>query len=107
MTASFLSNIDLFAPSVKFTFKEKRRHGTALGGCCTLTTLLVISYYTVSSLVRIAQNPHYSVNYTKKYQYVSPEGPTFESISNTTFPAVSLSFRLPPENRTENPWDYI
>ena len=66
MTTSVLRNIDVFAPSVEFTFKEKRRHGTALGGCCTLTVLLVMTYYIVSCLVRIAQMPHFAVNFVQK-----------------------------------------
>ena len=24
-----------------------------------------------------------------------------------TFPAVTISFRLPPKNKTDDPWDYI
>jgi hypothetical protein len=60
---SVLANIDLFAPSVEFTFKEQRRHGTPLGGCCTLTSILVIVYYTVSCCARIAQMDHISINY--------------------------------------------
>ena len=63
---SFLSNLDLFAPSVEFTFKEKRRHGTALGGCCTLTALLTVTYCTVSIFVRTFQMDHYKVNYINR-----------------------------------------
>ena len=55
-----LSNIDLFAPSVEFTFKEKRRHGTAIGGCCSLVATFIVAFYTVSSLSRIIQLEHYT-----------------------------------------------
>ena len=54
-----LSNIDIFAASVEFTFKEKRRHGTALGGCCSVVSIFLIAFYSVSCLAQIIQHDHY------------------------------------------------
>ena len=56
-----LAEYDAFAPSVEFTFKEKRRHGTPIGGCCTIAATFCIMYLSVSSLYRICHMSHYQI----------------------------------------------
>jgi hypothetical protein len=62
MFERILSDIDIFAPSVNFTFKEKHRHGTVLGGCCTLISFLIIIMYIMS----LSLNTGYVVSTSKK-----------------------------------------
>jgi len=57
MVENILSDIDIFAPSVNFTFKEKHRHGTAVGGCCTLFSIVFIVGYIMS----LSTNTGYTV----------------------------------------------
>ena len=65
-----LESIDIFAPSVEFTFKEKRHHGTALGGFFSFLTIFIISYYSASSIAEIFQSEHYTVAQSQKAQNV-------------------------------------
>jgi hypothetical protein len=62
MVENILSGIDIFAPSVNFTFKEKHRHGTVLGGCCTLSSFLFIGLYIMS----LSTNTGYTVNASER-----------------------------------------
>jgi len=101
-----LSNLDMFAPSVEFTFKEKRRHGTALGGCCSVLAVFIISFYTVTSLAHIILTDQYFGIESQKSQIVTRLTPKLKHQDKyTTFPAVDILFQTP--NETVDPWDYV
>ena len=102
MVDKILSEIDIFAPSVNFTFKEKHRHGTVLGGCCTLSSVLFIGLYILS----LGRNTHYEVTSDERSLRVPIQNsPTNNSM---TFPAITITFDLSKYSRhNKDPFAYI
>lgn len=60
-------HIDFIAPKIEFTYKQKKRHGSLLGGCISLLFVLAILAIGLLFLIGMMMAPNYTTNTETKY----------------------------------------
>ena len=79
------------APSVHLSFNNRKQHGTALGGCCSLFLGLFTVFVGVQSAAYINQSAQYKTAVSTEYLRVGKATPTLNYTDNAdTFPALLI-----------------
>ena len=60
-------HIDFIAPKVEFTYKQKKRHGSLLGGCISLMFIFALLAIGLLFLISMMMAPNYTTNVETKY----------------------------------------
>lgn len=63
-------NFDLVAPKVEFTYKQKSRQGSALGGCISVLFILAAVVSGLLFMLGVMTQPDYTTIITTQYQSV-------------------------------------
>jgi len=94
------------APSVHLSFNNRKKHGTALGGSCSLFLGLFTVFVGVQSAAYINQSAQYKIAVSDEYLRVDQNTPKLNYTDNAdTFPALYIQYRVPHKVSTD-PYEY-